>query len=113
MTPDAVDREARRFFAAFHAADRACVEAMLHRDFTFTSPYDDAIDRAAWFARCWPLAGTFVRHEIERVAVDGESCFMLYEGEAASGNRFRNAELFRFVDGRLHAVEVFFGRPPG
>ena len=41
----------RDYFAAFQAGDRPVMEAALTDDFTFTSPYDDAIDRAAYFER--------------------------------------------------------------
>ena len=49
----------RRSFAAYMTAERADIEAILHPDFTFTSPYDDHIDRHDYFARCWPNAGSF------------------------------------------------------
>ncbi|MEG3894748.1 MULTISPECIES: hypothetical protein [unclassified Microcoleus] len=35
-----------RCFAAYNAKDRATVERLLTSTFTFTSPYDDGIDRA-------------------------------------------------------------------
>src|SRR5688572_18322604 len=43
----------RRCFAAYRAKDRAAIEQLIAKDFRFTSPYDDHIDRAAYFARCW------------------------------------------------------------
>ncbi|WP_371132660.1 DUF4440 domain-containing protein, partial [Phenylobacterium sp.] len=44
---------ARALYAAFMKQDRAAAEALLAPDFRFTSPYDDHIDREAWFDRCW------------------------------------------------------------
>ncbi|WP_348642701.1 hypothetical protein [Mesorhizobium sp. B2-4-15] len=44
----------RFYFAACQANERDVAETVLADDFTFTSPYDDAIDRATYFARCWP-----------------------------------------------------------
>lgn len=44
----------RSMFAAYRSKDRATVEALLTDDFTFTSPYDDAIGKAVYFERCWP-----------------------------------------------------------
>ena len=49
----------RRSFAAYMTASRADIEAILHPELTFTSPYDDHIGRADYFARCWPNAGSF------------------------------------------------------
>ena len=42
----------RSYFAAYKAKDRKRVEKLLSDDFSFTSPYDDAIDKAAYFDRC-------------------------------------------------------------
>ena len=49
------DRETiiRALFAACLADDRAAVESALADDFRFTSPYDDRIDKATYFERCW------------------------------------------------------------
>jgi ketosteroid isomerase-like protein len=82
MTDDD-ERLVRRCFAAFRTADRAVMEAVLHPDFTFTSPRDDHIDRAAYFGR----------------------------GRAGAG--FRNVERMSLRDGMIVATEVFFGHEPG
>ena len=44
----------RGVFSAYLSNDRKAVEDALADDFRFTSPYDDAISRDAFFARCWP-----------------------------------------------------------
>ena len=49
------------YFAAFQAQDRATAERLLAQDFTFSSPRDDRIDRAAYFERCWPNAAPAAR----------------------------------------------------
>jgi hypothetical protein len=101
---------ARRCFEAFFAADRAAMEALLHDDFTFTSPYDAHIDRAAYFNRCWPGAGSFTAFEIKSVIADGaDGCIVLYEGASAKA-KFRNIEHMRCHNGRIVSTEVFFGR---
>jgi hypothetical protein len=43
----------RALFAAYLSSDRKAVEDRLTEDFRFTGPYDDAIDKAGYFARCW------------------------------------------------------------
>ena len=110
MLPAAA-RMVRQSFDAYRTADRAEIEALLHPDFTFTSPYDDHIDRAAYFERCWPLAGTFVYQELIQVSVVDDVVVVLYDGESKTGVRFRNMERVAFEDGLIRAVEVFFGRP--
>lgn len=102
----------RRVFHAYRTADRAEIASLLTDDFTFTSPYDDHIDRAAYFERCWPNAGSFERFELEQIAVDGDTCFVAYTGQRRDGGRFHNTERFQIAGDRIRAVEVFFGLPP-
>jgi ketosteroid isomerase-like protein len=113
MTPTAKEDLVRRSFAAYMTVARADIEAILHRDFTFTSPYDDHIGRDDYFARCWANAGTFEHLDIQQVNAAGDGCFVLYEGRSKRGAGFRNAEYFRFEDGLIRSVEVFFGLAPG
>ena len=56
----------RKYFAAYRTNDRKLMEDGLTDDFTFTSPYDDAIEKATYFERCWPNSERIREHEIER-----------------------------------------------
>lgn len=112
MTKSQIKRLIQRSFASYRSADRNEIESLLTDDFTFTSPYDDHIDRAAYFERCWPLAGTFEYHDLQQFFVNGNECVVLYEGKAKNGAMFRNTELFRVENGQIRSVEVFFGLPP-
>ncbi|RJF91472.1 DUF4440 domain-containing protein [Sphingomonas cavernae] len=103
----------RASFESYVTEDRARIEALLHPDFTFTSPYDDHIDRATYFERCWLNAGTFEKLDLIEVQPAGAGCFVFYEGRSRAGNAFRNTEYFTFEDGRIRSVEVFFGLAPG
>lgn len=99
----------RGYFAAFLSGDRELIENALSDDFTFTSPYDDAVDRAAYFERCWPNHTAFKQIEVEEVSEAGDHAFVLYRCETRDGKTFRNVELHRFRGDRLASVEVFFG----
>jgi ketosteroid isomerase-like protein len=99
----------RSYFAAYQANDREIIEAVLSDDFTFTSPYDDAIDRATYFVRCWPNSKLFRSITIERICEDGDVAFVLYRCETRDGKTFRNTELHTFRGTRLRSVEVYFG----
>lgn len=99
----------RNYFAAYQANRREIIEAVLTDDFTFTSPYDDAIDRATYFVRCWPNSKLFKSITIERICEDGDSAFVLYRCETLDRKSFRNTELHTFRDNRLCGVEVYFG----
>jgi len=100
-----------RYFTAFVTGNRRGIEALLTPDFTFTSPYEDHIDRASYIERCWALAGTFEYHDLKSTFISDTDCFVLYESKSKSGNVQRNVELFHFEGDRIQSVEVFVGRP--
>ena len=96
-------------YKAYADKDRAKIEKLISRDFRFTSPLDDGIDRAAYFERCWPNSEAMVGHEIKRIHVDGEAAFVTYECLMKDGRRFRNTEFLTTRAGQLTSVEVYFG----
>ena len=104
---------ARRYFEAYQAADREALEALLADDFTFTSPWDDHIDRTTYFSHCFPHAGSFRFRFPLKVFADGDEAVIVYETEGKPGGTFHNAELFRFRGGRIRSIDVFFGFVPG
>lgn len=101
----------RRCFAAYRAKDRAAMEGLLANDFRFTSPYDDRIDRAAYFARCWPNADKMRQFRELRLFESGNEAFILYEAQFEGTAVFRNTEFFRTDGERIKEVQVFFGEP--
>ncbi|HUO91111.1 MAG TPA: nuclear transport factor 2 family protein [Rhizomicrobium sp.] len=103
---------ARRYYRAFEVRDRGFFEAHMDDDFTFTSPYDDHIDREAYFERCWPNGERVRRFHFDAIAVNGDTAFVLYRCEMKGGDVFRNAEMLTFERNRLKSVDVFFGDPP-
>ena len=111
MTIDPGGNEAivRAQFEAFRDRRRADSEALLAPDFTFTSPYDDAIDRDDFFRRCWPPGDDFADVTIERVAADAEGAFVTYLVTTHAGAQFRNTEYLRVSDGQIHSAHVYFG----
>ena len=51
---------ARAAYEAYVAKDRAAIEDLIAPDFHFSSPLDNRIDRATYFARCWPNSKTII-----------------------------------------------------
>ena len=107
--PTDVNIAVRACFEAFRDRRRADAEAVIADDFTFTSPYDDAIDRAAYFERCWPGGDHFAGFDIERVAVDGNAAFVTYLATLSDGKSFRNTEYLTVRNGQVTSVHVYFG----
>ncbi len=112
MSTQPISELVHRYLAAFVTGDRRGIEALLTRDFTFTSPEEDHIDRATYIERCWSLAGTFEYHDLKSLFVSGNECVVVYESKSKSGNLQRNVELLRFKGDRIESIEVFMGRPP-
>ena len=51
-TPASIEHLVRQCFRAYEEKDRSLIESALAPDFTFSSPVDDNISRAAYFDRC-------------------------------------------------------------
>jgi ketosteroid isomerase-like protein len=99
----------RGIFAAYLTNDRKSVEGALADDFHFTSPFDDHIDKATYFARCWKNTDWIARHELERIFVDGDQAFATYNCLAKDGKSFRNTEFFVFAGDKVRSIDVYFG----
>ncbi|MEJ7600084.1 MAG: DUF1579 family protein [Kofleriaceae bacterium] len=99
----------RQAYGAWPAHDREALERVIGADFRFTSPYDDAIDRELFFARCWPNHEHMQALEIQRIARDGDALYVTYELVLDTGKHIHNTERVTFHGGRLASVQVFFG----
>ena len=99
----------RKLFAAYLSNDRKAVEAAFTDDFRFTSPYDDEIDKASYFERCWRVPDWIELQTLETIMVDGEAAFVTYRCVAKGGKSFRNTEFFRFEGDRIRRIDVYFG----
>jgi ketosteroid isomerase-like protein len=99
----------RALFAAYMSNDRASVKNSFTDDFRFTSPYDDRIDKATYFERCWRVSDWIERQQLEKIFVKGDEAFVTYEVAAKDGKRFRNTEFFRFAGDKIRSIDVYFG----
>ena len=52
----------RNLFAAYLAGDRDAVEGIFADNFRFTSPFDDRLDKATYFERCWRGSDWIAQH---------------------------------------------------
>lgn len=98
----------RAYIGAYETENRAAAEALLADDFRFTSPYDDHIDKATWFERCWPNRDVSRDQQIENIVVEGDNAFVTYLC-AHGGKSFRNTEFLTFRGERIASVNVYFG----
>ncbi|WP_030927274.1 nuclear transport factor 2 family protein [Streptomyces sp. NRRL S-646] len=97
-------------FRYYWSQDREAALALYAEDFSFTSPQDDHIDKAAFLERCFPTADRFVEHRLPHVVPAGEELVLVhYEYELTTGDRHRNVEAITVRDGLIREVQVFFG----
>jgi ketosteroid isomerase-like protein len=99
----------RKSFQAYAENDRALIESIVADDFHFTSPLDNRIDRATYFARCWPNRDWITGFDLVRLIRDGDQVVATYIGQSSRGKPFRNTEIFTVRDGKIVEVEVYFG----
>jgi ketosteroid isomerase-like protein len=99
----------RTLFAAYLANDRKAVEAAFTDDFRFTSPYDDEIDKATYFERCWRVPDWIELQTLENIMVEGAAAFVTYRCVAKGGKSFRNTEFFTFAGDSIRRIDVYFG----
>ncbi|MFR9796069.1 nuclear transport factor 2 family protein [Streptomyces sp. MS06] len=97
-------------FRHYRSQDREAALALYADDFSFTSPQDDHLGKAAFFERCFPTADRLKeQHLLHVVPADEELVLVLYEYELATGDRYRNTEAITVRDGLIREVQVFFG----
>ena len=99
----------RDCFAAYRMKDRRLLEVLLAEEFSFTSPYDDRIDRKTYFERCCPNSDRIASHVVEKIFVEGDEAFVRYRCLTREGKEFRNTELFTFDGDKVRQIEVYFG----
>jgi ketosteroid isomerase-like protein len=96
-------------YGAYESGDRRVVEERLTDDFTFYSPADVGIDRAAYFERCWPNSELIEAFEFKRIVEAGDEVVVTYESKKTDGRRFRNTEVLTFKGDKICRQKVYFG----
>lgn len=100
----------RKYYGTYESKDKAVLDGLLSNDFTFTSPNDDDhIDLKKFIEKCWPEAYQIDRFDLDNVIGAGDDVFVSYRCLTTNGRLFRNAELFKFENGKIKEIEVFFG----
>ena len=100
---------ARSAYEAYVAKDRGAIEALIAEDFHFSSPLDNRLDRATYFARCWPNSKMIEAFDFIHLVPHGEQVFVTYEARGAGGHHFRNTEIITVRGAQVVEVEVYFG----
>ena len=101
----------RKYYAAWEKKDWRPFDILLADNFTFTSAAgDDHLNKSAFKVKCWGSQIDFIdRFDLQRVFGDGNEAFVMYVCRTKMGKTFRNVEYFRLKDGKVEAIECYFG----
>jgi ketosteroid isomerase-like protein len=101
----------RKWYKAWVEKDEGQFEALMTDNFTFTSAAgDDHISRSTFKTQCWDTQAKLIeRSDLERVIASGNEAFVKYLCHTTNGKSFRNVEYLRFRDGKVEALECYFG----
>jgi len=107
----ATEEIARMWYQAWVEKDEAQFERLMADNFTFSSAAgDDHISRSTFKTQCWDTQAKLIeRTDLERVITSGNEAFVKYLGHTTNGKSFRNVEYLRVRDGKLEALECYFG----
>jgi ketosteroid isomerase-like protein len=100
----------RNSFRAWQNRDWQFIESTLADGFTFTSLYDDHLDKRAYKEKCWDALKEIGEFEIVKIIGQGNEAFVRYKGWI-NGMAVQNTEHFIFDKGKIKEITVFFGRP--
>lgn len=99
----------RAYYTAFEKKDWNSMKQILADGFTFSSPLDDRISLKLFKERCWPNAYKIKRFDVDKLVVNGDDAFVIYNGWTTDGKLFRNSEYFKFTNGKIRENDCFFG----
>jgi hypothetical protein len=103
------------YYSAYEKKDWNLLENLLAEGFTFTSPNDDDhINVKAFKEKCWPEASKLIKSfDVDKILGNGDEAFARYQGVFTNGATIRNTEYFKFENGKIKEIEVFFGPGQG
>jgi ketosteroid isomerase-like protein len=101
----------RNWYKAWVEKDEGQFEVLMADNFTFSSAAgDDHISRSTFKTQCWDTQAKLIeRSDLERVITSSNEAFVKYLCHTKNGKSFRNVEYFRVKDGKVEALECYFG----
>ena len=104
------ERIIKDYFDGWVKKDWNLVEGQLAEGFTFTSAApDDHIPIEKFKEKCWPQATHIKRFEFVKIMGNNNEAFAIIHVATNDNRIIRNTEYFTFSNGKIKAIEVFFG----
>jgi ketosteroid isomerase-like protein len=101
----------RALVQSYLAQDAGAADRLIADDFSFTSPQDDHIDKATFFAQCFPASVQLDSYRlVDVVRAEGDDVFIRYEYVSLqTGQRHSNVEVHTVRGDQVTEIQVFFG----
>jgi len=100
----------KSYFDGWVKKDWNLVSAKLADGFTFTSAApDDHISVEKFKEKCWVQAAHIQKFEFIKIIGDDNEAFAIVHVVTSDNTVIRNTEYFKFVNGKIKSIEVFFG----
>jgi ketosteroid isomerase-like protein len=100
----------RKYYKGWEVKDWPAFDMLLTDDFTFSSPVDDRISKSAFKKGCWDTQAALIGHiDLQHVAGTANDAFVMYVCHTTADKTFRNVEYLRLRNGKVAAVECYFG----
>ena len=74
---------------AYVSKDHQAIERLIHEDYRFTRPLDNALSRTTYFDRCWPNSEQITGFDFISGTDEGKRAYIVYEGHTKDGKTFR------------------------
>ncbi|HEV8284330.1 MAG TPA: nuclear transport factor 2 family protein [Chitinophagaceae bacterium] len=98
------------YFGGWEKKNWNLVSSQLAEGFTFTSPNnDDHISIERFKEKCWVQADHIKKFEFVKIIGNDKEAFALMHVITDHDKTIRNIEYFTFSNGKIKAIEVFFG----
>jgi hypothetical protein len=104
------EKAVRAYYTGFETHDEKMVLSTLAEGFNFTSPNnDDHIPLDEFKKRCWPTNAFISKVNCIKMVESSNDVILLVEILTTDNKRVRNVDIFTFNEGKIQAIEVFFG----
>jgi len=101
----------RKYYGAWERKDWKLLDTLLADGFTFTSAApDDHISKTTFKRQCWDTQSALIEgYDLELVFGAGDEALVKYLCRTKGEKAFRNVEYLRLKDGKVEAIECYFG----
>lgn len=105
------ERAVRKYYKSWETRDWQPFDTVLADNFTFTSPNgDNHISKSEFKAQCWDTQVDHIkRFDLVQLFGNGNAAFVMYDCFTKNDKTFRNAEFVQLQNGRIEAIQCFFG----